>query len=839
MLEQHTKSAVLSQWFQDLSSDDAGASPTATIKDAGTPGQLAYDMIMQVAPFGLNHFAAIVPDVGFRDSIVCQFPRDADRFIGWVNGMDGQCNVYWTGNEVRNGFEGNKPTGTDIAGIRIAHVDIDVPGANGDSDLAELRKRAEERLPAELCPTLTVCTGGGFQLIFALADTLPAAEVADRVEGINRALINLLGGDAGTWNKDRLLRVAGPMNLPDARKRAKGRTPRRACVVAKSARAYTLEDLEAIVPPVDAPTATDRNDRVTELIEEFRFGAYETITSVADLEPSLQLKLEAALEASPKLARAWAGDFSGTAAAKGSGKRVTIALLLAHHGDFSAEEFASLIWLWAVDNEGVDYAEAKLQPRDIARLWARKGEPATEARTTRADILARSYEHLEADAPAGVPGLRVITGPIDATKIPRREWLVYPRLPIGDASQLVGEPGVSKSSHTLLDALAVATGNERLLRGRSDAGFDRLLNSGAVAVYNAEDWLADMERRLKVLMDHHGITKDMLQHPIHLLSGMEAPPLVIMERKERGMPLQRTSGADKFEAYLKRNAIKLAILDPQISLARGGIENDTDAMNDIMQEMANIAARARCAVLVVQHTAKSTRNAAGDMGAARGAFSQVGKIRSGYTLVKVDPKDAEAWGLDPKEKLIRMDYSKNNHAVVPDTPVVYRRHSGMVGNGDQTKLFGSADAPFAETSAERFAREGDSAPYLELVGLGVAVGQAADENNSGPSKEAAKRTAVAQIVADALAGQPEGKLREILHVVTRGVQDAGFTKSDAPHVVTAIVTNALSGAGQLAIADGQIVRMSVEKRGAGEKAPWFVMAKAEGEASEARNSVFA
>ena len=172
--------------------------------------------------------------------------------------------------------------------------------------------------------------------------------------------------------------------------------------------------------------------------------------------------------------------------------------------------------------------------------------------------------------PVPLSTFRVITGVIAAKKLPVRRWLVQPRLPIGDVFQLVGEPGTSKSTFALRDALAVATNRESLLRGMGADGepvtAERLHRSGAVVVYNAEDRLDEMERRLAAAQRHYGVTSADMKHAIVLWSGVDGTTLKIMHRSRERGALQRAPGADTLEATINKHGAVLAILDPQISL---------------------------------------------------------------------------------------------------------------------------------------------------------------------------------------------------------------------------------------------------------------------------------
>lgn len=143
------------------------------------------------------------------------FGLDVDRAVKWAD----ECNsrgfgVYWTANRVRPGVD-KKPSKVDIIAPRFAHVDIDPPkdGSPWDPEVAKQRL-----LNAPLPPSIIIWSGNGWQALWAVEDA-----AKDEVERVNRGLIAYFGGDAGTHNIDRLLRVPGTRNFPTPKKRKLGR----------------------------------------------------------------------------------------------------------------------------------------------------------------------------------------------------------------------------------------------------------------------------------------------------------------------------------------------------------------------------------------------------------------------------------------------------------------------------------------------------------------------------------------------------------------------------------------------------------------------------------------
>ena len=192
------------------------------------------------------HLASIDPDGRVRGR---DFGRDAEAAIRWAEAENGKgCNIYWTVNSVRSGVN-KKPAKGDITAARFAHVDIDPPKDGSEWD----RSEALAALQAlALQPSMIINSGNGVQAFWRLDGGVKPHEI----EGINLALVEMLGGDRGTQNADRLMRVCGFVNHPSADKRAKGRVPvLSSLLLPDNGEVFTLAELGAafaLRPSVEA-----------------------------------------------------------------------------------------------------------------------------------------------------------------------------------------------------------------------------------------------------------------------------------------------------------------------------------------------------------------------------------------------------------------------------------------------------------------------------------------------------------------------------------------------------------------------------------------------------------
>jgi len=156
------------------------------------------------------HLVAITPDGPIAGRY---FGSDAAAASEWAarENAAGR-NLYWTVNMVTPGLD-KKPSKQDIVGIRCAHVDIDPPKV-GDWDKAA----ALSTLQARGAPSVVIDSGNGWQALWWVNEVTDVATI----EQVNQGIQQAFGADH-CWNVDRLLRLPGTVNYPDAKKRAAGR----------------------------------------------------------------------------------------------------------------------------------------------------------------------------------------------------------------------------------------------------------------------------------------------------------------------------------------------------------------------------------------------------------------------------------------------------------------------------------------------------------------------------------------------------------------------------------------------------------------------------------------
>lgn len=183
------------------------------------------EFLEKYRPGGLWALTAIIPDGKTETHTYPQ--AEVDEAVTWAKAENKRKNIYFAVNPTTKPVE-KKANKEDIARVEYLQVDID-PRAG--EDLHEERERIlkllTDNLPKDIpAPTLIIDSGGGFQAFWRLSEPLELngdPEKIAQAEAYNKELANRLGGDS-CHNIDRIMRLPGTTNWPNAKKREKGRT---------------------------------------------------------------------------------------------------------------------------------------------------------------------------------------------------------------------------------------------------------------------------------------------------------------------------------------------------------------------------------------------------------------------------------------------------------------------------------------------------------------------------------------------------------------------------------------------------------------------------------------
>jgi Mesyanzhinovviridae DNA primase len=165
-------------------------------------------------------------------------PGEAEDFISRYNlaheGNEAR-GIYYSVNPTRTAMD-KKPKKTDIDAIEYMLADLD-PADGETSDAAKARYLAQLEGTFEPKPTVALDSGNGVQCLWRLQERIVLGELIDGgfspedqakiddVEARAQVIMVRLGAKAGTQNIDRILRLPGTVNYPNAVKRKAGRVP--------------------------------------------------------------------------------------------------------------------------------------------------------------------------------------------------------------------------------------------------------------------------------------------------------------------------------------------------------------------------------------------------------------------------------------------------------------------------------------------------------------------------------------------------------------------------------------------------------------------------------------
>ena len=202
-----------------------------TYPKTDTTGAITF--LKTLRPAGPWVLTAIWPDgPTTTQSFEASDEAGATRFIKYANHA-GQ-NVYFTGNSC--GRPGSKPKKADMTGAIMLHADSDP--RDGETIEAAKKRIMAAYAAHDPPPSIIVDSGNGLQglwllepeFVFPKLTSAPNSKAYDEevqtrvapIEDRNRALAIATDAPPGTHNADRLLRLPGTINFPNAKKTGAG-----------------------------------------------------------------------------------------------------------------------------------------------------------------------------------------------------------------------------------------------------------------------------------------------------------------------------------------------------------------------------------------------------------------------------------------------------------------------------------------------------------------------------------------------------------------------------------------------------------------------------------------
>jgi len=719
------------------------------------------------------------------------FGDDAAGAASWAEQLNAAgSNVYWSANVVRAGLN-KKASKGDVTAVRHVQVDIDPPKEKGST----FNKAAAVAMlhDAEVPPHIVVDSGGGVQALWRVdgLDT-PA------VEAINRSLIAQFGGDPACWNVDRILRVAGTINHPNAKKRSAGRVAAAATLLSITDGRTTAVELTA------AYGDTPKLDRADATPLAVLAGGLASLDALG-IGPSDPLRQSLADPA---------GD------------------------DRSADTYAAACGLARAGYSDDQIASALLDPElPISGHCLAQDNP--ERAAERATRKARDAVASENAAFAN------IAGPINAIPfgwpaahtIPQRRWLYGRQLQRGNVGAIIAPGATGKTALTVGMALAMASG--RPLLGHEVHGGPK-----RVWLWNLEDAREELNRSIVAAAMFHNVVPAEAGG-LFVNSGLTDESLCTAVATRQGFTVLQPVYKALAEEITSRR-IDCLIVDPFVS-SHSVNENDNGAIDAVAKEWAKVAAAADCVIVLVHHTSKAAGMEV-TVDRARGASALTNAARSVTVLNRMTDDEFNRFGLglnaEPGDaggarRYFRTFDDKANRAPAADGSDWYKMESVDLPNGEGDEWIGDSVGvatryyPPAAGTAEPLAptmaadvqgliaqgewRESDKAERW----AGEAVAQALGLDASDKGHRVRIKAVLKDLLADgtlAREERPDASRRKRWWIVVGSAPPTQLAKSaSSPEEVSApvqITTGALEHDGPQAVLRSSQIPLGIDCSGA-------------------------
>ena len=306
----------------------------------------------------------------------------------------------------------------------------------------------------------------------------------------------------------------------------------------------------------------------------------------------------------------------------------------------------------------------------------------------------------------------------DPAGIPLRQWVYGDHYIRGFVSATVAPGGLGKSSLSIAEALAMASGKPLL--GLEPHGQFR------VWLWNGEDPRDELDRRIAAAMRHYGLTPADIGDRLLVDSGMEQE--IVLAKESRNGALIVEPMAEALVSALRRKRIDVFVADPFVS-SHKVTENDNVSIDLVVKRWGKIAFTTGTSIELVHHVRK-TNGAEVTVEDARGASALVNGTRVTRALTRMTDAEGRSLGVaDPWRYFRSGGVAKNNLAPAAGAPADradwFTLKSEQLGNGKgsgvEAIMTGDAVGVVTRAALATMAHEHDPdevAEALRLIGAG-------------------------------------------------------------------------------------------------------------------------
>lgn len=257
-------------------------------------------------------------------------------------------------------------------------------------------------------------------------------------------------------------------------------------------------------------------------------------------------------------------------------------------------------------------------------------------------------------------------GILDPTQIPTREWIMGGRLIRRFITTTIAPGGLSKTTLSLMEAIAVTT-------GKPITGMP-VQEQGKVWFFGNEDPLDELRRRVAAICLQFEIDPVDLANTVFLDSGT-GHRLIIAQEARNGVVA--TPDVAALISTIRKENIRLLVVDPFVRSHRVN-ENSNVEIDFVAEQFMSVAQQGDCAINLVHHTRKMPAGAshmAGDADASRGASALINAARIAHTITIMSKKEAEELGIDEDARhyYVRLDSAKANLWAPADGAIWFER----------------------------------------------------------------------------------------------------------------------------------------------------------------------